>query len=208
MQLYYCPGRKEMVEVADSPLAAGGEGAVHLIPAHQGLVAKILKHPEADDRRARVETLIAHSLHGSERWRFAAPEDLLLDRAAGQFAGYTMPLVSNADALDEFFDPGGTRYRRDPAFRVGLAIAVAELVSEMHRNALDIVICDLKPQNILADDHGNVTLIDIDSVQMTTIRGTTYLSSAWSNFYLAPSSMGRTSAASGASRRRISSPWR
>ena len=25
MQLYYCPGRKEMVEVADSPLAAGGE---------------------------------------------------------------------------------------------------------------------------------------------------------------------------------------
>ena len=132
----------------------------------------------------------------------------MLDRAAGQFAGYTMPLVSNADALDEFFDPGGTRYRRDPAFRVGLAIAVAEMVSEMHRNALDIVICDLKPQNILADDHGNVTLIDIDSVQMTTIRGTTYLSSAWSNFYLAPDSMGRTSAASGASRRRISSPWR
>ena len=152
---------------------------------HQGLVAKILKHPEADDRRARVETLIAHPLRGDGRWRFAAPEDLLLDRAAGQFAGYTMPLVSNADALDEFFDPGGTRYRRDPAFRVGLAIAVAEMVSEMHRNALDIVICDLKPQNILADDHGNVTLIDIDSVQMTTIRGTTYLSSAWSNFYLA-----------------------
>jgi DNA-binding helix-hairpin-helix protein with protein kinase domain len=185
MQIYYCPGRKEMVEVA-SPLAAGGEGAVHLIPAHQGLVAKILKHPEADDRRARVETLIAHSLHGSERWRFAAPEDLLLDRAAGQFAGYTMPLVSNADALDEFFDPGGTRYRRDPAFRVGLAIAVAEMVSEIYRHALDIVICDLKPQNILADDRGNVTLIDIDYVQMTTIRGTTYLSSARSEFYMAP----------------------
>jgi len=191
VQLYYCPGRKEMVEVADSPLAAGGEGAVHLIPAHQGLVAKILKHPEADDRRARVETLIAHPLRGDGRWRCAAPEDLLLDRAAGQFAGYTMPLVSNADALDEFFDPGGTRYRRDPAFRVGLAIAVAEMVSEMHRNALDIVICDLKPQNILADDHGNVTLIDIDSVQMTTIRGTTYLSSAWSNFYLAPELNGK-----------------
>lgn len=184
--LYYCPGRKEMVEVADSPLAAGGEGAVHLIPAHQGLVAKILKHPEADDRRARVETLIAHPLHGNGRWRFAAPQDILLDRAAGRFVGYTMPLVSNADALGEFFDPGGTRYRRDPAFRVGLAIAVAELVSETHRHHLEIIISDLKPQNILADDHGNVTLIDIDSVQMTTIRGTTYLSSARSEFYMAP----------------------
>ena len=75
-----------------------------------------------------------------------------------------------------FFDPQGKGYRRDKSsFRVGLAIAVAELVCELHRHELDITIADLKPHNILADGLGRVALIDVDSVQMTTIYGATYL---------------------------------
>src|SRR5512147_1000567 len=187
MQLFYCPGQKEVLTVADLPFTApGGEGAVHLVPSHPGIVAKLFKEPLADDRRARVENLIAHPPRGHGRWRFAAPLDTLEERATGKFVGYTMPLVSNAAALDEFFDAGGTRFRRELSFRVGLAIAVAEAVAELHRHALDLTIADLKPANILADDRGNVTLIDIDSVQMTTVRGTTYLSSARSEFYTAP----------------------
>jgi DNA-binding helix-hairpin-helix protein with protein kinase domain len=153
----YCPSRKEFLETAAEPLAPpGAEGSVFSIPApgFAGIVAKIFVAPSADDRRAKVETLINHPFHDPPakdgHRRFAAPQEILLDHATGEFVGYTMPLIPNADALDEFFDPQGKRYRRDKSsFRVGLAIAVAELVCELHRHELDITIADLKPHNIL-----------------------------------------------------------
>ena len=98
-----------------------------------------------------------------------------------------MPLIPNGEALDEFFDPQGKRYRRDKtSFRVGLAISVAELVAEVHRHHLEITLGDLKPRNILADDMGRVALVDLDSVQLTTLRGATYLCPVASEYYKAP----------------------
>jgi DNA-binding helix-hairpin-helix protein with protein kinase domain len=191
MQVYaprelYCPSRKELFETAPQPLAPpGGEGAVYLIPTHPNIVAKVFNEPGAHDRRAKVEALIAHPLHGHGRFRFAAPQDILLDRAGGRFVGYTMPHITNARALDEYFDPKSRRFRDDPA-RVQLAIAVAELVCEAHRHELEITLGDLKPQNLLADDLGRVALIDIDSAQLTTVRGVTYLSPVRSEFYTPP----------------------
>src|SRR5512135_2883085 len=143
MQIYnprqlYCPTRKELFETMPDPLAPpGGEGAVYSIPTHPNIVVKVFDEPQAHDRRAKVETLIAHPLRGHGRFHFAAPQDILLDRAGGRFVGYTMPHILGAHALDQYFDPASKRFR-DLSFRVRLAIAVAELVCEAHRHELDI----------------------------------------------------------------------
>ena len=161
-----------------------------LLPSVPGMVAKIFDAPSADNRRAKVETLISHPFYdppaADGHRRFPAPQEILLDRATGEFVGHTMHLIPNADALDEFFDPLGKRYRGQLSFRVGLAISVAELLAEVSRHPLEITLGDLKPQNILADDIGRVALIDLDSVQMTTIRGTTYLCPVRSEYYTPP----------------------
>ena len=187
----YCPSRKEVLETAAEPLAPpGAEGSVFLLPSVPGMVAKIFDAPSADNRRAKVETLISHPFYdppaADGHRRFPAPQEILLDRATGEFVGHTMHLIPNADALDEFFDPLGKRYRGQLSFRVGLAISVAELLAEVSRHPLEITLGDLKPQNILADDIGRVALIDLDSVQMTTIRGTTYLCPVRSEYYTPP----------------------
>ena len=187
----YCPSRKEVLETAAEPLAPpGAEGSVFLLPSVPGMVAKIFDAPSADNRRAKVETLISHPFYdppaADGHRRFPAPQEILLDRATGEFVGHTMHLIPNADALDEFFDPLGKCYRGQLSFRVGLAISVAELLAEVSRHPLEITLGDLKPQNILADDIGRVALIDLDSVQMTTIRGTTYLCPVRSEYYTPP----------------------
>ena len=115
--------------------AAGAEGSVFLLPSVPGMVAKIFDAPSADNRRAKVETLISHPFYdppaADGHRRFPAPQEILLDHATGEFVGHTMHLIPNADALDEFFDPLGKRYRGQLSFRVGLAISVAELLAEV-----------------------------------------------------------------------------
>ena len=187
----YCAGRKKELELPTTPLAEGAEGQVFLIPSEPGILAKIFFEPAVDNRRDKVEQIVAHPFADPPATdghrRFAAPQEILLDHAAGAFVGYTMPLIPNAEALDEFFDPQGKRYRRDKtSFRVGLAISVAELVAEVHRHHLEITLGDLKPRNILADDMGRVALVDLDSVQLTTLRGATYLCPVASEYYKAP----------------------
>ena len=191
---FYCPSRKDVLETPDQPLTPpGAEGSVYLIPKEPALVAKIFHAAGADNRREKVEALVANPFHDAGpalRWRVAAPQEILLD-LSGRFVGYTMPRVSNAEALDEFFDPGGLRYRRELSFRGGLAIALAEMVAEVHRHNLDIVIGDLKPQNILADDRGSITLIDMDSVQLTTIQGATHHCGVVTEYFTAPELYGK-----------------
>ena len=98
---------------------------------------------------------------------------MLCDVKTGEFIGYTMAQIPNGKPLDQFFDPGTSEYREKP-FRVRLAIAVAELIADIHRHHLMLVVGDINPSNILADARGRVALIDLDSVQMTTPDGRSY----------------------------------
>src|SRR5512135_425510 len=188
----YCPSQSVYLELASEPLVPpGGEGQIFLLPERPKSVAKIFTAPGSDHRREKVEALILHPLRDPPaedgHRRFAMPEEVLLESPDGAFLGYTMARIPNAATLDEFFDPKGSRYFEDALpFRVGLAILVADLVSEVHRHHLMLVLGDMKPRNILADALGRVSYVDLDSLQLTTRSGVTYLCPVRTEFYTAP----------------------
>ena len=167
-------------------LAEGGEGWVYKT-TEAGTLAKIFKEPAAEHRREKVEALIASPPHDPPQApdghrRFAWPQEMLCDVKTGEFIGYTMAQIPNGKPLDQFFDPGTSEYREKP-FRVRLAIAVAELIADIHRHHLMLVVGDINPSNILADARGRVALIDLDSVQMTTPDGRNYPCPVGSTYY-------------------------
>ena len=184
--LAYSRERKEVIETLPDEPAEGGEGWVYKT-TEVGILAKIFKEPAAEHRREKVEALIASPPHDPPRApdghrRFAWPQGMLCDVKTGEFIGYTMAQISNGKPLDQFFDPGSSEYREKP-FRVRLAIAVAELIADIHRHHLMLVVGDINPSNFLADARGRVALIDLDSVQMTTPDGRNYPCPVGSTYY-------------------------
>ena len=185
MQLY-CPERKTVLETRPDALAAGAEGRVFEVPGEPGILAKVFLDPNKHDRREKIDALIANPFRDAPspdgHRRFAAPQEILIDPKTGRFAGYLMPQV-NGQPLGEFIDPAGSMFR-GKALRVKLGIALAELIAEVHRHQLMIVVGDLNPQNLLGDAQARVALIDLDSVQLTTVHGRTYLCPVGTDFYL------------------------
>ena len=184
--LAYSRERKEVIETLPDEPAEGGEGWVYKT-TEAGTLAKIFKEPAAEHRREKVEALIASPPHDPPQApdghrRFAWPQEMLCDVKTGEFIGYTMAQIPNGKPLDQFFDPGASEYREKP-FRVRLAIAVAELIADIHRHHLMLVVGDINPSNILADARGRVALIDLDSVQMTTPDGRNYPCPVGSTYY-------------------------
>ena len=151
------------------------------------MLAKIFSEPEAHQRYEKLKELIARPFHDRAapdgHRRFAWPQALLFDAdRRDRFIGYTMPHIPNSKSLDEFYDPTRSKFR-ERLFRVGLGIAVAELIAEVHRHHLMIVVGDINQRNFLADARGRVALIDLDSVQITTVRGDKYRCPVGSPFY-------------------------
>ena len=175
--LAYSRERKEVIETLPDVLAEGAEGWVYKT-TEAGTLAKIFKKPVAEHQREKIEALIASPPHDPPQppdghRRFAWPQEMLCDVKTGEFIGYTMAQIPNGKPLDQFFDPGTSEYREKP-FRVRLAIAVAELIADIHRHHLLLVVGDINPSNFLADARGRVALIDLASVQMTTLDGRSY----------------------------------
>jgi len=67
---------------------------------------------------------------------------------------------------------------------------VAELIADIHRHHLMLVVGDINPSNFLADARGRVALIDLDSVQMTTPDGQSYPCPVGSPYYTPPELIG------------------
>src|SRR5512135_3603863 len=175
--LAYSRERQKLIEILPDVPKEGAEGWVY-DTAEAGTLAKIFKKPEEDHRREKIEALLLSPPRDppkkpDDHRRFAWPQELLFEPKAGRFIGYTMPRIPNSGPLHEFIDPAGREYR-ERAFRVRLAIAVAELFTDIHRSRLALVIGDVSPRNILSDGLGRASLIDLDSVQLTTIQGNTY----------------------------------
>ena len=176
------------IKTSPDPIGGGGEGKVYAIPSRPEMLAKIFLKRE-EGRQAKLEELIANPFPAAG-WLFAWPEELLFDAPGktGRFVGYLMKRVADGISLSEFIDPGAAEYR-ERAFRVRLAIAVAEIFAEVRRHHLMIVVGDVSPRNLLVNARRQIpriTLIDLDSVQITTVGGRTYRSRAFTPYYTPP----------------------
>ncbi len=170
------------IQLSDKPLGKGGEGEVYEIksPSHYtNHVAKKYKNP-TPEREQKLKHLkdnppqIEENGHIFLIW----PLDILYDN--GKFIGFIMPRAEGIELEllcdDEFLnypEYQGSVWEKF-AFsqpnslikRLKIARNICAAVAAVHAKK-DYVLVDLKPQNIIITDKGLISIIDLDSIQVT-----------------------------------------
>lgn len=179
------PGRQKVL-VEDRPFASGGEGVVHRIvspPSYSGHCVKLYSPPQRTPRRERkIDFMIKNPLLNLGGLKGGGcmicwPRELVYQN--NRFAGFVMPMAfDNSFLLYELCTPTmkklppvwHTKYDRRSgrgvASRLKLCVNIAAAINLIH-GAGKYVLVDLKPQNILVTDDGKVSVIDLDSIQIT-----------------------------------------
>jgi len=144
----------------------GGEGAVYEVAGSPDLVAKIYTDGRADDRREKIEAMVAAGLHRRAA-HISFPVDVLLDDKR-RFVGFTMRRIKGARPIHQLW---GSRDRQEKfpdasvTFMVRVAGNAARAVGELHQAGC--VIGDINESGFLVTDQATVVLIDSDSIQVT-----------------------------------------
>ena len=183
MELYwYTPGKRRKVLETGSELGRGQEGTVFEVLSEPGTVVKVFKadrrkapdeaRREAEERARKLELFVRHPPpnppdRDDGHRRFAWPERVLFN-GAGLCVGYAMPRVCGKP-LGAFIYPNQKDgVLAELKLRVAIAREVASIVAEVHLHELSMRLGDVSPTNFLADAKGKVTLIDIDSTEITS----------------------------------------
>jgi DNA-binding helix-hairpin-helix protein with protein kinase domain len=147
-------------------LAAGGEGAVHLVPADAASVAKIYHKTPAGEQVEKLRQMTA--LAAPELCQFAAwPTGTLHDAADGPVVGFLMPRFTGFRPIHTLYSPAHRRAafpQADWAFLIHTAMNGAIAFDALH--ARGIVLGDVNQSNILVSERTLVGLIDCDSFQV------------------------------------------
>lgn len=171
------------LSVADNPLGEGGEGAVYeiLSPAnYRNSVAKIL-YPDkrTNERRYKVRYMVdnppANIQDGNGHNFLIWPQQILLEN--NDFVGFIMPKAEGID-LEELcrvklkpeLGSEWQKFYRDNSdsmiLRLILCSNIAKAVNALHATG-HYVIGDLKPENIRVKSNGFVSILDLDSCQIS-----------------------------------------
>ena len=175
---------RQRLTLERAPFASGGQGVIYRVDARVNFalrlrIAKILKlHANTPDYEARIEYLCAHrpaqaSLPNPDC--LAWPEHCLYDQF-GKFIGFLLPLIGGAIDLEHLCNFKGTvdpRYARFSGWsassrnqRLRIARNLVDALAAMEASG-EYVSTDLKPQNILVKPTAEVSLIDLDNLQIS-----------------------------------------
>lgn len=170
--------------VDDNPIASGGQGAIFKIIAPQTSkeIAKLYKsHSSAQKSQRKIEFMVMNSpiTNSTQKVKNAIvwPIEPLYEN--GNFIGYTMPFVKDTIALADLCIPkpphlvhGNTWQKFDiknpKSFHIRLSICynIAQAVLEVHKSK-SYVLVDMKPDNIRINEKGHISIIDLDSIQIS-----------------------------------------
>lgn len=168
----YLRGKRAKLDPTQS-IGKGGEADVFRLGKDRAL--KVFKSPDHPDyqglpaeQRAAEERIRQHQrklteFPGGLPQQIVVPEELATDRSGRLIVGYTMKLISPAEPLLRYADPG---FRRGGVSND----AVATLFRDMHRavaglHAAGVVIGDFNDLNVLVAASGTARFIDADSYQ-------------------------------------------
>ncbi len=169
-------------------LGKGGEGAVYEVVGSPDLVAKLYIDGRAEDRRAKIEAMVAAGLH-RQAPHISFPIDMLLDER-GIFVGFTMRRVGSARPIHQLWN-AQDRQKYFPeasiSFMVRVAANAARTVAELHHTGC--VIGDINESGFLVTDQATVVLIDSDSIQFAA-RGKVFPCVVGTPEYLPPEHQG------------------
>lgn len=198
--------KHELIKLSDSPLASGGEGEVREIVSgpvkYNGACAKIYyQKKRTPQQEGKIKYMVNNPPAKVREGGFLIgwPIEYLTDRT-GAFFGFLMPkafpdskqlvnLVTpklNKNLPSEWFvryDRSNGKYSLVSRLKLICNISIpVHLLHSTHR----YVIKDLKPENILITHDGKVTIVDMDSVQISENGRLLYPGTAATANYIPP----------------------
>jgi len=165
----------------------GGEGGIYLVPGYPDVVAKIynrkrLSGLDGKVREEKLQYMVAHpppnytEFIGARRhYNLAWPLDILRSDQ-GQFQGFLMPKIQNPYPIfhlfylkerEKIYEKASIQFSYKFLLRV--ASNLAEVIANLH--SAGYVVGDINEQNILFNKDALITIIDVDSFQVTTPDG-------------------------------------
>jgi len=190
------------IQVASQPLAKGGlEGEVYKITSPSQYAGACLKiyRPEMikPSHRSKLEYMVQNipPQHQGALHKICWPQDIVF---YGQhFAGFIMPLAFDNSTrlfdlitlkLPAHLDKSWHKFDRSTSagvsIRLKLCVNLAIAVHHIHSKK-KYVIGDMKPENIMVSKSGQISVIDMDSIQITDGR-ILFPSAANTEFYVPP----------------------
>jgi DNA-binding helix-hairpin-helix protein with protein kinase domain len=194
------------IRLEDVPIAsAGAEGTVYRVitnltyPSH---CAKIFhKEKATDTRKSKIAFMINNKppvLRG-EQFMICWPTELLFD-SLKKFIGFIMPMAfSDSIQLYELTTTNTSKKlhvnwhkfnRSNQAGiinRIKICVNLSSALKTIHESG-KYAIVDFKPQNILINVTGHISIIDVDSIQISNISNVLYHSEVATPEYAPPES--------------------
>lgn len=191
MSIRLTTASKQAILVQDSPLTngEGGEGSVHRIisPAwYNSDCVKLYFDPNRTRaREQKLDFMVKHpppNLNDvrSEGCAICWPREAVY--RGGSLAGFVMPLAFSGSLslaelcstnMDKMANVWRQKYDRASSSgiesRLKLCVNIAAAVNLIHQEE-KYVLVDLKPQNLLVTSDGKVSVIDMDSIQISNNR--------------------------------------
>ena len=179
--IVYSSTRKPLI-IEDNPMGKGGEGLVYKIPSLPAYCAKIYYQDKRDEiRKRKLQFMINHAPEEliTANYIICWPTKLIFDRK-GSFLGFVMPLAFpnsmlcyNICRMKIPFDVSpiwnncyDRQSKQGIINRLKILVNIAVPVHAIH-TLKNYVLVDFKPQNLLVTNDGKISLIDLDSVQIS-----------------------------------------
>lgn len=179
--------KKEKIELAKKPFSSGGEGAVYAVCSAPGrfkdICVKIYSPDKTDKlREAKIKYMASNppqKIRG-KGFLIGWPLDYVTEKN-GKFLGFIMPLAfHDSKQLVELTSYSiSKRLGKEWHDRYDVSVGKKSLISRLKllyniaspihilHSTNKYVLKDFKPQNVLVTYDGHVTIVDMDSIQIT-----------------------------------------
>jgi hypothetical protein len=179
---FYLKYSKEKIKLADKPFAGGGEGNLYKIVSpieYKNYVAKLYHPIKLNDQRFEKIKFLYHnpvvSSNSENHPTFVWIKDILLSDQR-DFVGFIMPFVKgeklevlSSQKLAKHLGKEWQRFDHSEAsafnLRIRLCFNLAIAVHALHATE-KYVLVDLKPDNVIVQSNGLISLVDMDSVEV------------------------------------------
>ena len=170
MESYFL-NNDEPVSLGDIVSERGGEGIIYEIEGNSDLYAKIYKRPSSGkEMKLKVMVDMESPLEKTDDFRLAWPKGTLYNQDKN-FVGFTMQNLNCFEQLNscDLRNCWGTSRPQDYSWEHSVLAArnLSSLIEVLHSNKNDIIIGDLRPENVRIFENCKIALIDCDSFQFT-----------------------------------------